>query len=233
MISFFRNIRQSSLMDHKTSKYLKYALGEIILVVLGILIALQVNNWNETRKNNALQRQILEQIKINLLEDKANLEGIKQNGLKAMASIDNILDKEITGKYPDSIKYWLGNVIQFDRFQPLTNAYEVLKSKGLDIIENKDLVFLLGRFYDDKATHIIKAVGDIENVFGDYWLEFLEKNMVSFKFKEFVELRDASIFQNDLEKMNFLKLTQDNYLGSTIYLNEGIQLIDQILIHIH
>ena len=50
MIKFFRNIRQNLLNEGKTSKYLKYAIGEIILVVIGILIALQINNWNENRK---------------------------------------------------------------------------------------------------------------------------------------------------------------------------------------
>ena len=50
MIKFFRHIRQNLIMENKTSKYLKYAIGEIILVVIGILIALQVNNWNENRK---------------------------------------------------------------------------------------------------------------------------------------------------------------------------------------
>ena len=50
MIKFFRHIRQNLIMENKTSKYLKYAIGEIVLVVIGILIALQVNNWNEVRK---------------------------------------------------------------------------------------------------------------------------------------------------------------------------------------
>ena len=50
MIKFFRNIRKSLLNEGKTSKYLKYAIGEIVLVVIGILIALQINNWNEHRK---------------------------------------------------------------------------------------------------------------------------------------------------------------------------------------
>ena len=49
MIKFFRKIRQNLLMENKTSKYFKYAIGEIILVVIGILIALQINNWNENR----------------------------------------------------------------------------------------------------------------------------------------------------------------------------------------
>ena len=52
MIKFFRHIRKNLLMENKTSKYFKYAIGEIILVVIGILIALQINNWNEQRKVN-------------------------------------------------------------------------------------------------------------------------------------------------------------------------------------
>jgi len=51
MIKFFRKIRQNLLVENKTGKYFKYAIGEIILVVIGILIALQINNWNENRKN--------------------------------------------------------------------------------------------------------------------------------------------------------------------------------------
>ena len=51
MIKFFRKIRQNLLSEGKTGKYFKYAIGEIILVVIGILIALQINNWNENRKN--------------------------------------------------------------------------------------------------------------------------------------------------------------------------------------
>ncbi|MFH4966578.1 DUF6090 family protein [Gaetbulibacter sp. M240] len=51
MIKFFRKIKQNSLLEHKTGKYLKYAIGEIILVVIGILIALSINNWNDNQKN--------------------------------------------------------------------------------------------------------------------------------------------------------------------------------------
>ena len=52
MIKFFRHIRKSLLMENKTGKYLKYAIGEIVLVVIGILIALSINNWNEQKKEN-------------------------------------------------------------------------------------------------------------------------------------------------------------------------------------
>ncbi len=56
MIKFFRKIRQNLLMENKTGQYLKYALGEIILVVIGILIALSINNWNEHRKEKLIAK---------------------------------------------------------------------------------------------------------------------------------------------------------------------------------
>ena len=55
MIKFFRHIRKSLLMENKTSKYIKYAIGEIVLVVIGILIALQVNNWNNNQQLEKVQ----------------------------------------------------------------------------------------------------------------------------------------------------------------------------------
>ena len=69
MIKFFRNVRQSLLMKNQTIRYFKYAIGEIILVVIGILIALQVNNWNEQRKSIAQAKKNLATIRLNLQDD--------------------------------------------------------------------------------------------------------------------------------------------------------------------
>ena len=62
MIKFFRKIKQNLLAEGKTGKYLKYAIGEIILVVIGILIALQINNWNENRKLRNQEKELLTQL---------------------------------------------------------------------------------------------------------------------------------------------------------------------------
>ncbi|RNC92076.1 MAG: hypothetical protein ED555_02920 [Allomuricauda sp.] len=62
MIKFFRRIRQKLLEENRFSKYLLYALGEIILVVIGILIALQINNWNEKRVRLQLEKEVVEQL---------------------------------------------------------------------------------------------------------------------------------------------------------------------------
>ena len=55
MIKFFRHIRQQLLSEGKTANYFKYAIGEIVLVVIGILIALQINTWNEFRKERKIE----------------------------------------------------------------------------------------------------------------------------------------------------------------------------------
>ncbi|WP_406682982.1 DUF6090 family protein [Seonamhaeicola sp. MEBiC1930] len=65
MIKFYRNIRKKLLNEGSTGKYLKYAIGEIVLVVIGILIALQINNWNENRLKNIEVKTYL----MNLIED--------------------------------------------------------------------------------------------------------------------------------------------------------------------
>ncbi|MEO2053483.1 DUF6090 family protein [Flagellimonas beolgyonensis] len=74
MLKFFRKIRQNLLSEGKTGKYLKYAIGEIILVVIGILIALQINNWNENRKNKLLEQQLLKALLTEFETNLANLD---------------------------------------------------------------------------------------------------------------------------------------------------------------
>ena len=74
MIKFFRHIRFDLMEKHKTGKYLKYAFGEIVLVVVGILIALQINNWNENRKAQQAQKSLLMSFYDNLEADSIALQ---------------------------------------------------------------------------------------------------------------------------------------------------------------
>ena len=76
MIKFFRHIRKSLLMENNTGKYFKYAIGEIVLVVIGILIALQINNWNEYRKQQDTLNNIYVTIKTDLQEDIKKIDKI-------------------------------------------------------------------------------------------------------------------------------------------------------------
>ena len=85
MIKFFRKIRQKLLAENRFSKYLLYAIGEIILVVIGILIALQINNWNEHAKSIKLEKTYYCKIAEDLQVDIKNIDS-------SMATIDKRLE---------------------------------------------------------------------------------------------------------------------------------------------
>lgn len=91
MIKFFRKIRKNLVVQNKTSKYFKYAIGEIILVVIGILIALQINNWNSKRIQNInqlqLSKRLLQETKRNIIDFNTQ----KNTALKSKSSILSVL----------------------------------------------------------------------------------------------------------------------------------------------
>lgn len=84
MIKVFRKIRQQLLKEGKTTQYIKYAIGEIALVVIGILIALQINNWNEQRLEEIEINNILNTITSNLNSDINALDNEITDGTKFM-----------------------------------------------------------------------------------------------------------------------------------------------------
>ena len=84
MIKFFREIRQNLIIENKSTKYFKYAVGEIILILVDILIAAQINNWNEHKKRNQEETTILKSLHENLILAKYQSEAliIRERGIK-------------------------------------------------------------------------------------------------------------------------------------------------------
>jgi len=212
----------------KTGKYLKYAIGEIILVVIGILIALSINNWNEARKSSAFEKEILTQVQANLVKDKLTLEEISSNFQKAINSSNKILESAWSQQDIDSLQFWLADVIQFDRFQPLTNAYEVLKSKGLDQVKNKELRFLLGTYYDDEAKRSVNAIGDIEETFKTEWIPIMRNDFDDVKFKTYAIPKDIKLFTEESIAKNIIKINRDNFGGGKNSIDLTIITINKI-----
>ncbi len=96
MIKFFRNIRRNLLSEGKTGKYLKYAIGEIVLVVIGILIALSINNWNENRLQNQVLTNINKIIVEDLRNDVADIKLILQSKREREGYFNKVLNGEMT-----------------------------------------------------------------------------------------------------------------------------------------
>ncbi|WP_143094885.1 DUF6090 family protein [Bizionia echini] len=159
MIKFFRKIRQNLLMENKTGKYLKYAFGEIILVVIGILIALQINNWNEQRKDRTKEKIILKQLQedyqanLNQLEEKmATREKIIISAVALLEAFD----------YPqranrDSVIKKIAIIGNDPTFDPIQN--DLNSSENLRLIRNVKLSRLLSNWSSD-----VVAVKEVEDV---------------------------------------------------------------------
>ncbi len=74
MIPFFRKIRKKMADDNRPIQYMRYAIGEIVLVVIGILIALQINNWNEARKDKIIEQKVLKTLRSDFISNKTQLQ---------------------------------------------------------------------------------------------------------------------------------------------------------------
>ena len=160
MIKFFRKIRQRLLQENRFSKYLLYAIGEIVLVVIGILIALQINNWNENRKVNGEIVKILTEIRSNLISDSLNIVETYSTKLEDINIQYTVINKLELGDIPyDSINYHLGRVMLARRIVLLDNGYQLLKKLGIELLHDQELRNRLTSYY----TTNIKEINDDTN----------------------------------------------------------------------
>jgi len=151
MIKFFRKIRHNLLMENKTAKYFKYAIGEIILVVFGIVIALQINNSNELRKEKDQEAIILSDIKEDFIATRLNfLETIKKQEETILRSRDLIdaIETQDYSIHPDTIRdniRW--GAFSHQREEAVMGSYDAIIGSGkTSIIKNKELLTVLANF---------------------------------------------------------------------------------------
>ena len=157
MIKFFRNTRQKLLEEKKFSKYLIYASGEIVIVIIGILIALQVNTWNQHRISHNLEVKLLIDLQNDLETDLKNLSlKIEYDSLFA-ASNDKLLRAFKNNNLTDGLRIRNYNGTDYNRFgiinravffYPQKYAYQNIINSGINIIENDSLRHNIVHLYD-------------------------------------------------------------------------------------
>ena len=158
MIKFFRKIRQKLLSENKLGKYLIYAIGEIFLVVIGILIALQLNNLNEERKEHNLELKTLSEIQKAFKGDLKDLKfnfNLHEQGLIACEKLISAFDQDLP--YHDSINQYFAQFSNFSLLIRNTSAYETLKTRGVDIIRNDSLRSQIINMHDYHYHYILEG----------------------------------------------------------------------------
>ncbi|QIE58742.1 hypothetical protein G5B37_03950 [Rasiella rasia] len=199
MIKFFRKIRQKMLNENKFSKYLLYAIGEIILVVIGILIALQINNFNNSRQETKIEQSYLLSLQT---EFEINLEKINnslQNNKERVNAVEDMLtlfDANVLDTISDkAISDMLYSVFSGDAtYQPSKGVLtDIISSGNLNIIKNKklrqslasfesklDFLFLMRNTITNlksKLKNHLNKNGSIRNLLMDRGREFENKSI--------------------------------------------------------
>ncbi len=227
----------------KTGKYLKYAIGEIVLVVIGILIALSINNWNQTRKTNIEEQQALINIQRDFLINKILLTELVNNtqlSIKTGIEILNYTGHKKKPKSQEDFNVLLNDIFNNNPYYPQNGFLDDLLNSGkLGIFKNVELRNLLSswkpnleilneKFFSSDANEIIFNNYVIKNA---SWLNADEvmtgKRSVKFP-KSGFEIDNRNL----LNKIEFENLTENFTIGLDNYLSkqkEALKLLNNIL----
>ncbi len=171
MIKFFRNIRKNLLSEGKTSKYFKYAIGEIILVMIGILLALQVNNWNnrrlETTKEQTILKNLRSDFNANITEFNRIYSATEDSYISSISLLEIIKDDSDIN--PTEIDSLINSIINgFYSLDLNAASIDELKNSGsLSIIKDSELRKKLS----DWSFIVADSEDDIE-IYYDYLFNF-------------------------------------------------------------
>ena len=196
MLRFLSQIRQRLLTENRFSKYLLYAVGEILLVVVGILIALQIDNWNEERKLKKEEFLILAELKDDLEETLNDLQlgkSLNESTIEHYREILSAIEKdEPHSSKIDKACFYI-NAFHVPRFRRTT--YESLKSET-KILSNDSLKRKISDLYDSRFTYLTEDQLKIE------WAIYNQQTL--FYGNKYLRYKDSDvpiIYPVDFERM--------------------------------
>ena len=208
MIKFFRRIRYDLMEKNKTGKYFKYAIGEIILVVIGILIALQINNWNENQQLKQVERTSLNALLSEFKENKISIQkclyDIKERRLFG-DTLRKMIGPKLTTVSIDKTNRLIGGVGATNKCIVSKDALDDIKSSGkLNLLTNKNI-----RQNISKWTSVLDRLQGEENdwaqEFSNQFIPYANKwimwDDVDIKFKQEDSRYFKSPFTEDPRRM--------------------------------
>ena len=234
MLFIFRKLRRSLMKTEGIRKYSLYAIGEIVLVVLGILIALQINNWNEWRKERIIEHQILNDLKISLVADvenqiDPNLRWISRD----IQNVNHIIDAiENKLPYQDSLSIKFRSMMTSKSFRWELTAYKNLENEGLNVISNSLLKDEIVRLYNMNYPALEYRISNFSNNL----IEFFRPEMrMKFKYihsdfnkNKYVPIDYEALF-DDVQIMNNLVTAKINFISIQDVLEETKSVVQELI----
>jgi len=184
MIKFFRKIRYDLMEQNKTGssaeasakagKYLKYAIGEVILVVIGILIALQINNWNESRKIMQQETLALKQLKKDLLSEAIFINDANKNFNENLLYLKEVSNGNYENVDMASFFLKIASTLDFSAMTSETKYLGLKFNGNLDIISNNVLREKIIEFYENMHPDLESTI----NYHETFVMEQIEPSLV-------------------------------------------------------
>ncbi|MCW5518168.1 DUF6090 family protein [Muriicola sp. Z0-33] len=227
MLKFFRRIRQQLLSENKFSKYLLYAIGEIFLVVIGILIALQINNWNENQKQRTFAKKLLLDIKISLSNNYEQLNFVidyNEEGITSAEMLQNHLDSNLP--YHDSLDIHFSKAIQYSTPIIRNAGYKSLANYGLNLIQNDSLLNALDDMYNMGwiETLVLRQENYFYNTASPILTELFEKVAMRTSMKPF----DYEALKNSRKYHSIINTLNEYRKDQNIWYSENLDRITEI-----
>lgn len=214
MIKFFQKIRFNQIKTNNTSKYIKYALGEIILVMIGILLALQVNNWNEHRKDKIEEKEILREIVNSLQNDlETQLFPLIEDRI-IRDSAFSVLVHYIDAKLPYSTSLdTINSVLSLGvSFKPQITIYKGLEERGIKIIGNEKIKHQILQIYNEEYPSIQYNIENFLMNIRDYGRPLMRTEFITMNIDEHIyrPINYENLSQEPIYRNTLLVLKSNN-----------------------
>ena len=185
MLKFWRRIRRKLINEGNLKRYSFYAIGEILLVVIGILIALQINNWNENRKSTITQRKSLLNLKLDIQFDVANYKFLDSTYHSWIDHYEYLIDTVLAGnmdKLTSPDQYTIGRGSMYFVTLKKTTYDEMLNTGSYYQIKNEALRKNISEYYEVANFETTKVNADNKNL-NDYFLSPAMKGQKNIVFR--------------------------------------------------
>ena len=229
MVKFLREIRHSQMAQGKSKWYLIYAFGEVFLIVVGILIALQVNNWNEGRKERQLEKEVLNEILSNLESDLKNLDASIAVNKNATIHFNKVLE-HLNNDIPitDSLRRHYAWLVEEAQFTPNTVGYDNLRSLGINIIRNQRLKKDISNLYSIKYSMFVKDREMVSKLWTDKLVDEMSENLNFIIPFEKVEPININELRLNIPFKNTIINTKEMLAWTNSRYNQGIEDIELV-----